>query len=134
MFFIFLKHHSFNKQKITDMTIKQANVTINVKDMEAAVSFYQSIGLSVKNRWGNYYAQLTAPRITIGLHPTSNGNLKGNSGNVSIGFTSDDLEETRSSLEKLSITVTERSEEGGQFLHFSDPDGTALYFIKSKWG
>ena len=131
---MFLKHHSFNKQKITDMTIKQANVTINVKDMEAAVSFYQSIGLSVKNRWGNYYAQLTAPGITIGLHPTSNGNLKGNSGNVSIGFTSDDLEETRSSLEKLSITVTERSEEGGQFLHFSDPDGTALYFIKSKWG
>jgi len=116
------------------MTIKQANVTINVTDMETAISFYQSIGLSVKNRWGNYYAQLTAPGITIGLHPTSNGNLKGNSGNVSIGFTSDDIEETRSSLEKLSITVTERSEEGGQFLHFSDPDGTALYFIKSKWG
>jgi len=30
--------------------------------------------------------------------------------------------------------VTERSEEGGQFLHFTDPDGTALYFIKPKWG
>jgi len=29
--------------------------------------------------------------------------------------------------------VTERSEEGGQFLHFADPDGTPLYFIKSKW-
>ena len=116
------------------MTIKQANVTINVKDMDAAVSFYQSIGLALKNRWGNYYAQLAAPGITIGLHPTSNGNLKGNSGNVSIGFTSDDIEETRSSLENLSIAVTERSEEGGQFLHFTDPDGTALYFIKSKWG
>jgi len=116
------------------MTIKQANVTINVKDMDVAVSFYQSLGLTVKNRWGNYYAQLTAPGITIGLHPTSDGNLKGNSGNVSIGFTSDNIEDTRSSLEKLSIAVTERSEEGGQFLHFADPDGTALYFIKSKWG
>jgi len=52
---------------------------------------------------------------------------------VSIGFTSDNIEDTRSSLEKLSIAVTERSEEGGQFLHFADPDGTALYFIKSKW-
>jgi len=102
--------------------------------MEAAISFYLSIGLTVKNRWDNYYAQLSAPGITIGLHPTSNGNLKGNSGNVSLGFTSDDIEETRSSLEKLSIAVTERSEEGGQFLHFTDPDGTALYFIKSKWG
>jgi len=114
------------------MTIKQANVTINVKDMDAAVSFYQSIGLAVQNRWGNYYAQLMAPGITIGLHPANNGNLKGNSGNVSIGFTSDDIEETRSSLEKLSIA--ERNEEGGQFLHFTDSDGTALYFIKPKWG
>ena len=116
------------------MTINQANVTVNVKDMDASVSFYQSIGLSVKNRWGNYYAQLTAPGITIGLHPTGNNNLKGNSGNVSLGFTTDNIEETRSSLEKLSIMVTERSEEGGQFLHFTDPDGTALYFIKPKWG
>ena len=116
------------------MTIKQANVTINVRDMDAAVSFYQSIGLAVQNRWGNYYAQLTAPGITIGLHPTGNGNLKGNSGNVPIGFTSDNIHETRSSLEKLSIAVTERSEEGRQFLHFTDPDGTALYFMKPKWG
>jgi len=115
------------------MTIKQSNVTINVKDMDTAVSFYQSIGLTLKNRWGDYYAQLAAPGITIGLHPTSIGNLKGNSGNVSIGFTSDDIEETRSSLDKLSIAVTERTEEGGQFLHFTDPDGTALYFIKPKW-
>jgi len=53
---------------------------------------------------------------------------------VSIGFTSDNIEETRSSLQDLSIAVTERSEEGGQFFHFTDPDGTALYFIKPKWG
>jgi hypothetical protein len=33
----------------------------------------------------------------------------------------------------FNINVTERKEEGGQFLHFNDPDGTALYFIKSKW-
>lgn|SRR5580765_4965630 len=116
------------------MTINQANVTVNVKDMDTSVSFYQSIGLNVKNRWGNYYAQLIAPGITIGLHPTSNNNLKGDSGNVSIGFTTDNIEETKSSLEKLSINITERSEEGGQFLHFNDPDGTALYFIKPKWG
>src|SRR6185369_5198614 len=116
------------------MTIKQSNVTINVKDMDRSVSFYQSIGFSIKNRWGNFYAQLEAPGIVIGLHPASNGNLVGNSGNVSIGFTTDNIEETRYSLQQLSIATTERSEEGGQFLHFNDPDGTALYFIKSKWG
>src|SRR6476646_5708856 len=112
------------------MTIKQANVTVNVKDMDQSISFYQSIGLTVKNRWSNYYAQLTAPGIDIGLHPTGNANLAGNSGNVSIGFTTDNLEETKTSLQQLSIPVTERNEEGGQFLHFNDPDGTALYFIK----
>lgn len=83
---------------------------------------------------GNFYAQLTAPGIDVGLHPTSDDNLKGNSGNVSIGFITDNIEETKTSLEKLSIVVTERSEEGGQFLLFTDPDGTALYFIKPKWG
>src|SRR6476646_10029846 len=115
------------------MTIKQANVTINVKDMEAAISFYQSIGLAVKNRWGNYYAQLTAPGLVIGLHPTDDTNLTGGSGNVSIGFTTDNFEETKSSLQKLAIEAMGREEEGGQFLHFNDPDGTALYFIEPKW-
>ena len=115
------------------MTIKESNVTINVKDMDRSISFYQSIGLTVKNRWGNFYAQLAAPGITIGLHPSAGDNLKNGSGNVSIGFTTDSLDETRSALQQLSIPLTDRSEEGGQFLHFSDPDGTALYFIKPKW-
>jgi catechol 2,3-dioxygenase-like lactoylglutathione lyase family enzyme len=115
------------------MAIKDSNITINVKDLDKSISFYESIGLTIKNRWGNHYAQLIAPGIAIGLHPTSDNNLAGNSGNVSIGFTTDDFEEVKSSLQKLSIRTTDRQEEGGQFLHFSDPDGTALYFIKPKW-
>ena len=114
------------------MTIKEANITINVKDMDRSISFYQSIGLTLKNRWGNYYAQLTAPGIVVGLHPTSDNNLIGNSGNVSIGFTTDNFDEAKSHLEKLDFNVQTRSEEGGQFLHFTDPDGTALYFIKPR--
>jgi Lactoylglutathione lyase and related lyases len=115
------------------MKIKESNITINVKDLDKAISFYQSLGLDLKNRWGNYYAMVTAPGIVIGLHPTSNDNLTDNSGNVSIGFTTDNFEETKSALQKLSITIKERHEEGGQFIHFTDPDGTALYFIKPKW-
>jgi len=97
------------------------------------MSFYQSLGLTLKNRWSNFYAQLVAPGIVIGLHPTADSNLVGNSGNVSIGFTADDFDETRKLLAQLPIEVTERQEEGGKFLHFNDPDGTALYFIKSEW-
>ena len=115
------------------MTIKAANITIMAKDLDKSISFYQSIGLEMKTRWGNHYAQLTAPGVVIGLHPTSGSNLTGGSGNASIGFTADDFEEAKSLLQKLSIPSTARTEEGGQFLHFNDPDGTALYFIKPNW-
>lgn len=115
------------------MPIKDSTITINVKDMDKSVSFYQSIGLTVKSRWGNFYAQMVAPGIAIGLHPTADANLTGNSGNVSIGFIADDLDETRTMLQQVPINITERQEEGGQFLHFNDRDGTALYFIKPKW-
>jgi catechol 2,3-dioxygenase-like lactoylglutathione lyase family enzyme len=115
------------------MTIIDSNITINVKDLDKTISFYETIGFTIKNRWGNYYAQLTAPGVVIGLHPTSTAILTDNSGNVSIGFTTDDFEETKSILGKLSINISERNEEGGQFLHFKDPDGTALYFIKPNW-
>lgn len=113
------------------MAIKDTNLTIMIKDMNRSVSFYQSIGFETKNRWGDHYAQLEAPGITIGLHPSPD-NFTG-SGNVSVGFTTEDLVATRKLLLDQSITVTERNEEGGQFLHFSDPDGTQLYFIKPKW-
>jgi catechol 2,3-dioxygenase-like lactoylglutathione lyase family enzyme len=114
------------------MTIKDSNVTIMVADMTASIAFYESIGFSLRNRWGNHYAQLTAPGITIGLHSSEENTAK-NSGNIAIGFTTDDFDTTRQHLESHSISFESRTEEGGHFLHFSDPDGTALYFIKPKW-
>jgi catechol 2,3-dioxygenase-like lactoylglutathione lyase family enzyme len=115
------------------MTIKESNITINVKNLDNSISFYESIGLIVEKRWGNHYAQLSAPGLVIGLHPTSETNLTGGSGNISIGFTTDNFEETKTLLQELSIVTTDRQEEGGQFLHFNDPDGTSIYFIKPKW-
>jgi len=103
-----------------------------VKNMDRSVSFYQSIGFTIKQRWDNHYAQLAAPGITIGIHPTTD-NIS-NSGNVSIGFTTDNFEETKNQLSSLAIQTQLREEEGGKFIHFADPDGTALYFINPKWG
>jgi catechol 2,3-dioxygenase-like lactoylglutathione lyase family enzyme len=95
------------------MNIKESNVTINVKDLDRSISFYESIGFVLKNRWDDHYAQLTAPNIEIGLHPTSQNNLKDNSGNISIGLTVTDFQDVKSQLLKLSIATTDRQEEGG---------------------
>jgi catechol 2,3-dioxygenase-like lactoylglutathione lyase family enzyme len=102
-----------------------------VKDMDKSVSFYESLGFDIKQRWGDHYAELTAPGITIGIHPTNK--TISNPGNVSIGFTTDNFEETRDQLSSLDIRTQLREEEGGKFIHFNDPDGTMLYFIKPKW-
>ncbi len=115
------------------MQIKDSHITIYVKDLDNSISFYQSIGLTLKNSWESEYAMLTVQGISIGLHPSNKETLKGNSGNVSIGFATDNMEETKSELQKLNINFKERNEGGGQFLHFTDLDGTALYFIKSNW-
>jgi catechol 2,3-dioxygenase-like lactoylglutathione lyase family enzyme len=115
------------------MAIKDSNITIMVKDMDVSISFYESIGLVIKQRWANHYAQLTAPGITIGLHPANDSTTANGSGNISVGFTTDNFQETVWQLQQLKIQTTSRNEEGGQFIHFTDPDGTALYFIKPKW-
>ncbi len=115
------------------MKITNSNITINVLNLDKSISFYESLGLELQNRWGNHYAQLKAPNLLIGLHPTDESKLIGNSGNISIGFTTDAFEKTKSLLTELSIKFNERQEDGGNFLHFNDPDGTAIYFIKPKW-
>jgi catechol 2,3-dioxygenase-like lactoylglutathione lyase family enzyme len=112
------------------MLIKEANITIMVKNMDRSINFYLALGFSLKSRWENYYAQLEAPGVLIGLHPSTEENK---AGNISIGFTTDNFEEAKSFLSEHLIETELRSEEGGEFIHFNDPDGTPLYFIKPKW-
>lgn len=112
------------------MIIKEANLTINVNDLDRSISFYEALGLTIRNRWGNYYAQMTAPGLTLGLHPSKQPS-KG-SGGLSIGFTAADFDQARKELEGMALQMISRKEEGGEFMHFEDPDGTALYLIKPR--
>jgi catechol 2,3-dioxygenase-like lactoylglutathione lyase family enzyme len=111
--------------------IKESHVTIMIKDMDRSITFYQSIGFSTRQRWGNHYAQLEAPGVVVGLHPA--GELAYTTGNMSLGFTPVDFDEAKKALSAAGIETTLRSEEGGDFIHFTDPDGTPLYFIRPKW-
>lgn len=106
------------------MSIKNSHVTIMVKDMDISISFYQTIGFTLGQRWQNDYAMLAAPGIVIGLHPIEKSLAAKGSGNVSLGFTSDNFEETIVLLNNAGIKSEMGAEEAGDFLHFKDPDGT----------
>ena len=112
--------------------IKGSNVTIMVKDMYTSISFYESIGLKLKNRWDDHYAMIETEGITIGIHP---GEQAGSgSGTISIGFMMDDINEAKTLLDKNSITYkTDDDGKSGIYLHFKDPDSTILYFVQPKW-
>ena len=114
------------------MKITGSNVTIMVKDMDKAISFYENIGLTLKSRWGNHYAMVVAEGITIGIHPSDEkGN---NSGTVSVGFMTGDINEAKTLLDKNKISYEFQDDgKSGDYLHFKDPDGTILYFVNPKW-
>jgi predicted enzyme related to lactoylglutathione lyase len=113
------------------ISIKEANVTIMVKDMDKAIKFYESIGLKLKNRWESHYAMVETAGLTIGLHPTEE--KKTGSHTVSIGFMIEKLPEALELLEKNKIEYTSATGKSGKYLHFRDPDGTVLYFVEPGW-
>jgi len=113
------------------INIKGTNVTIMVKDMDKAISFYESIGLTLKQRWDNHYAMVVTEGITIGIHPAKDAEL--NSGTVSIGFMINTIEDAKALLDKNNIVYkAEDDGKSGNYLHFKDPDGTVLYFVQPK--
>ena len=113
--------------------INSSTITINTSDLNRSIQFYTSIGFSLRQRWDDHYAEMEAPGIKIGLHPVPDEAHVTGSGSTSIGFIANDFSAVKSKLESLKIACRARKEEGGEFLHFQDPDGTALYFINPKW-
>ena len=102
-----------------------------VQNMDVAINFYTSIGLTLKNRWENHYAMVTTEGITIGIHP-GRGDEQG-SGNVSIGFMIANIDEARKLLDEKKVGYVAENGKSGNYLKFQDPDGTALYFVQPGW-
>ncbi|MGP8217056.1 MAG: VOC family protein [Bacteroidia bacterium] len=111
--------------------ITETNVTLMVTNLEKAIKFYESIGLKLKQRWENHYAMMETTGLTIGLHPTDKPVKP--STQTSIGFMVNDINDARKILSKQAIKHTDEDGKSGIYLHFTDPDGTALYFTQPKW-
>lgn len=102
-----------------------------VKDMSISISFYENIGFTIKNRWGDHYAMLTVGGLTLGIHPAS-AEVKG-SDNVSVGLMIENIEEARSLLEKNTISFERNDDKSGIYLNFNDSDGMDIYFTQPSW-
>lgn len=114
------------------MQITGTNVTIMVKDMDKSISFYESIGLTLKQRWDNHYAMVCAEGITIGIHPASTETT--GSGTLSIGFMVPEIGGAKAILDANNVSYKEENDgKSGIYLHFTDPDNTLLYFVQPMW-
>jgi len=114
------------------LKIKESNVTIMVKNLDKSIMFYEHLGLKLKNRRGNHYAQMMTKDIIIGLHPTVED--LPDSSKISIGFSVDSIEEAKELLNENNIDFHFEEGKSGYYLHFKDKDGTKIYFVQPKWG
>ncbi len=118
--------------------IKEANVTVMVSDMNMALQFYvETLGLKLKSRYGDHFAQVQAPGVIIALHPASKqGPQPGREGSISIGFSVDNLESAIQELVAKGAKFTSGIVDDGQvrLSFFGDPDNNHLYLSQSRWG
>ena len=115
------------------ITIQDTNVTIMTRDMDAAIAFYEKIGFTMKQRWDNHYAMMTAAGLTIGLHPTDADAAATGSGSLSIGLMVDDIADAKALLDDLSIAYKAEDGGSGKYVHFKDGDGTVIYYVQPGW-
>jgi catechol 2,3-dioxygenase-like lactoylglutathione lyase family enzyme len=106
-------------------------VTLMVADMDRSIKFYvDEMGLDLKSRHGDFWAEVQAPDVLIGLHPLGDSSEKPTAGSVSIGFIVEDFASAVKTLKDRHVdfdTVTETVEASSAYL--TDPDGYQLYIM-----
>lgn len=112
------------------------NVTIYVSDMDNAVRFYTEVlGLKLRQRFGNHWAEVEAGGLTIGLHPATEESPAGQRGSISIGFAVDgSIAEVMQRLTRRGVTFAGPAvkDKAGEFAMFSDPDGHPCYLYQVR--
>ncbi len=112
-------------------TLNSCRVNVMVSDINAAIEFYAGkLGLELINRYGDHYAEIQAPGLMIGLHPTSDKIKIGN--NLSIGFGVTEFDLTIKDLEAKGIEFTMEEDGWIRLAHFTDLNGNQLYLAENK--
>lgn len=112
----------------------ESQITLMVADLDEAVSFYTAaLGLRLKARYGNEFAVVEAPGLTIGLHPRAKGQ---SSPPMSIGLGVDSLEAAMQRLSARGVKFIGAIAEDPpvRIAYFAGPGGTPLYLCEqSEW-
>ena len=114
------------------LTPKNANVTIMVSDLDRAITFYTDVlGMELKGRYGNHWADIKGPGISIGLHPTEKQISRGENLQIALGVSN--FKEAILLLKSSGVADKDNSKEKVKMATFHDPDGNTLYVVQSDW-
>ena len=115
---------------------KTGNVTLMVADMDRAIAFYtQAVGLELRVRYGNEWAEIVAPGVTLGLHQAQGAIARSDPAiGISIGLEVDDIAAAVLELTAKGIAFPNGIRETSDLREasFADPDGTSLYLAEIK--
>ncbi len=112
---------------------RTAYLTLMVRDIDQSVRFYtQTLGLPLKERYGDHWAGVEAPGVTIGLHPAGDHPSQRPRGDaISLGLLVDDLDAAVQELTGRGVTFSRiTGNESARSAYFSDPDGVTLYLMQ----
>ncbi len=117
--------------------IQSAKVTIMVSSLERALRFYtRALGLTLRYRRAEEYAEIEAPGATIALHGSGRPTHHERPVPVqcSIGFDVERLEGAMLVLRERGVQFAPEIAEGERerIAYFADEDGTPLYLREEK--
>lgn len=112
--------------------LNKCRVNVMVSNMDNAVKFYsETLGLELRNRYGDHYAEIQAPGLMIGLHPSSKEITIGN--NLSIGFGVFNFDLTIENLKTRGIEFIMEEEGWIRLAYFTDLDNNQLFLAENKY-
>ena len=117
--------------------LQEGYVTVPISNMLRSIRFYtKALGLKLRYRAGNEWAEIKGPAIILGLHPMMEMRRASKPGKscMSIGFTVKKLETEMAHLKKKGVRFAPKIMDEGpvRLAFFNDPDGNPLHLCEVK--